>query len=1553
MPQYGFALPQGAQVVAGGADISTAGNTMNVNVSTDKMIANWQSFSIAHPETVNFIQPSSSSVALNRVVGVDPSSIMGALNANGKIFLINPNGILFGAGSSVNTAGLVASTLNISNQDFLAGRYKFYGPGGSVVNQGYISTPGGYVALLGSSVGNSGTIEASLGSIALASGNAITLNLDPKGLISVVVDKATTQNLENKADAVKNTGTISANGGKVILTAKALAGVFDKAINNEGIIEANTLNNQNGQVVLEANRRVNVAGTINAAGGTVTVNSQGADFSGDINSAEGIFNANGGDTNILGGSYIGDKSWSDNLNIFVSGKITVAGNLTITADADNNGSGDLWTFAGIKTNWGSISLSGSNVYLNSMLTSLGGDIDVTATNNVIHFALGDVKTNGDNFKGNAGNNYTLRNGASIDTTGSTNEDEGSGEGIIDVYAGNDIVLGNTGDPSSIYLWNYLSGNRGYKLTELGYYYNNGSNLVSFVKGADIGKDGTSPTFGAGFTNNTNPIGPDFKMYAKFKTYNSTILTWYEDSALNADKDVHVKVKTPGTVYKSNYKWDDQNGGGDRDFNDAVIGVSEYYDNASGGASLLSPTSIFLTADNGSITQVSGSISSKKLMLSANTGIAGTGLNNGIQTQVSTLSAENKLSGDISVDNTGPLTIANLNSVLSGLNSGVRGTNGVNNAAGSGNVYVTTHSPLSVNADISAGGDINLTAGNSSSPGDDLAVNANITSSNGGIYLTAGDNITQADGTIIQTNDGYISLGADNEADGSGGVTQEGTATIVSNGGDIDITAGTDEFTGGENILLTKVNAGTGNVFIGSGLGSILDNDTTDDVDIIANNLEMWANGTIGFPSSLPTGNYMISPFEGMLDTQVNSIDATSAQGGVYLNETDAVDLVNIQSGATPSIYIFSGGNMSVGTIYDPTDVWLTTMEIMDGIHSSSQTHLVTASDLHLWAKNMINQVYTDISNVWTYSDTSSISLYDKDYSGTKPSIHLKDIDAAQGISVYAGWYNLGPALDVYADNVKSRGNSQILLQNGLADKGDLYVDNIATGQLSGLVKILGYNSIIDNNGSANNISGYSLEADADNGIGSGNALETTLGRLYLDNSTSGNIEIDNTGGLFAEHAINNAGDVYITTHSDLTLGYIEAIGNFVGLNAVNGSILNGSGSSLNILAKTAKLDALSNIGLAGSPINTNVDVLAGFSSGTGDIYINEADNIELGGIDEAGKGYSLAANNGIIHVISAGDMTVNSVVAPRGGVFLESTNGSIYAGSGWSPEVSSANAYTMDLSGTEWQAIDGINYFSAVTSPSLILGSNVIAGGYSYFSAPAGTIGVGSPGISVNTGNWHNPLLANIQVVSGSRSAVPAGFNPTAGLTLNIGSSSVSEFTIDTGDGNGPLGVSGAIAGIVRPGTTAVTGVYPSPAIDHTSTSPLNPPGYVFYDDTDVSGASALFVPAVSNLSAPQQIWPQSSSSVNTGIGQLMSVFKSFRAYYEILNPSQFYSFEPVTPIEFAYHPLTPTDSSAFDGITLNIGAYRFIQNKINLKKPLAPYFGYEGKKKKKRVKAL
>jgi filamentous hemagglutinin family protein len=232
-----LAGPSGGSVVAGSASISQSGSTTNVNQSSQSTIINWQSFSIAPKETVNFFQPNSSAVALNRVIGNETSIISGALNANGRVFIVNSAGVLFSKSAQVNVGGLVASTLDISNSDFMAGNYKFSGTSSaSMVNRGNIHAgPGGYVALLGHTVVNDGVISARLGTVAMASGEQMTLNFGGNSLVDVTIDKGTLNAL------VANHRAIKADGGQVIMTAKAADQVLSAQVNNTGIVQARTI----------------------------------------------------------------------------------------------------------------------------------------------------------------------------------------------------------------------------------------------------------------------------------------------------------------------------------------------------------------------------------------------------------------------------------------------------------------------------------------------------------------------------------------------------------------------------------------------------------------------------------------------------------------------------------------------------------------------------------------------------------------------------------------------------------------------------------------------------------------------------------------------------------------------------------------------------------------------------------------------------------------------------------------------------------------------------------------------------------------------------------------------------------------------------------------------------------------------------------------------------------------------------------------------------------------------------------------------------------------
>jgi filamentous hemagglutinin family protein len=254
------ALPTGGQLVAGQAAISQAGNAMTVQQASDKAILNWQSFNIGSQASVRFQQPSSSAVALNRVVGADPSALYGSLTANGQVFLINPNGVLIGQGSRVDVGGLVASTLGIRNDDFLSGNYRFTrdGSAAGVTNQGDVTAR--YAALLGSQVTNEGVIAAPMGTVALASGEAVTLGITGRTLVSVQVDPATIDTL------VANKRLIRADEGTVILAARSASQLLGRVVNT-GTVEAQGLVNDGGTIRLIASSSIDQAGSLNADAG--------------------------------------------------------------------------------------------------------------------------------------------------------------------------------------------------------------------------------------------------------------------------------------------------------------------------------------------------------------------------------------------------------------------------------------------------------------------------------------------------------------------------------------------------------------------------------------------------------------------------------------------------------------------------------------------------------------------------------------------------------------------------------------------------------------------------------------------------------------------------------------------------------------------------------------------------------------------------------------------------------------------------------------------------------------------------------------------------------------------------------------------------------------------------------------------------------------------------------------------------------------------------------------------------------------------------------------
>lgn len=257
-----YALPEGGQVAAGQAAITTAGSTMTIAQQTAQAIINWQNFGIGSGEAVHINQPNSQAILLNRVVGSNPSEIFGQLTANGQVILVNPNGVFFRPGSSVDVGGLTASTLNIANEDFLKGQLRFAGDSQNpVINAGSINAQNGYVNLLAKEVVNEGIIAAQTGSVNLAAGSGMSLDYNGDGKMTVAVTDGAYQS------AVTNKKLIQADGGLVVMTASGKDALMDSAVNNSGMIQANTLGEATGQISLTGDN-IATTGTISADGGS-------------------------------------------------------------------------------------------------------------------------------------------------------------------------------------------------------------------------------------------------------------------------------------------------------------------------------------------------------------------------------------------------------------------------------------------------------------------------------------------------------------------------------------------------------------------------------------------------------------------------------------------------------------------------------------------------------------------------------------------------------------------------------------------------------------------------------------------------------------------------------------------------------------------------------------------------------------------------------------------------------------------------------------------------------------------------------------------------------------------------------------------------------------------------------------------------------------------------------------------------------------------------------------------------------------------------------------
>jgi filamentous hemagglutinin family protein len=433
-----FAAPGGGTVAAGSASISQNGAVTTIDQSSTRAVINWNSFNVGANQTVDFDLPSASSATLNRIAGDSASLILGHIDSNGQVYLVNPEGIVFGRTASINVGSLMATTSDISNTAFMNGHLAFTAPGDAqavVGNDGSIRVGnGGFVALAAANVRNTGIINARLGRVALASGDGFTLDLYGDALINVTLDRAALATILDANGAplsryVTQDGQIIADGGHVSLLAASAQNLVGAIVNLDGVTRAQSVENHNGVIVLNAGAAgtVSIAGSVDASGGAGssggTIDALGANVVALSTSHIDASGARGGGSVTLG-------------NIEATSAVVVDAGAQILASATQQGNGGSVRLLSSQStsDAGSVTAAAAGVGGN------GGSLEISSQG-AVTLASSDVHLAGSG--GRAGQ-------VLLDPTNLTIKDAANSANVVSTYtlyelliAGNDVNLSAT------------------------------------------------------------------------------------------------------------------------------------------------------------------------------------------------------------------------------------------------------------------------------------------------------------------------------------------------------------------------------------------------------------------------------------------------------------------------------------------------------------------------------------------------------------------------------------------------------------------------------------------------------------------------------------------------------------------------------------------------------------------------------------------------------------------------------------------------------------------------------------------------------------------------------------------------------------------------------------------------------------------------------------------------------------------------------------------------------------------------------------------------------
>jgi filamentous hemagglutinin family protein len=1287
VPSLALGLPAKGNVVGGKAKITQVdGKTLRIDQSTHKAIINWKGFNIDVNELVKVNQPNAKSMILNRVTGADPSSILGKLVANGRVFLVNPNGVVFGSNSVVDVGGLLATTLNIKDADFMAGKFKFAQEPGKersyVLNQGQIRvSDDGFVFLVAPGVRNDGLILAKLGKVVMGAGEKLTVDFMGDGLITFAVEGKVLDQIRG-ADgipldaAVANTGAIKADGGQVVLTAKASSEIFSSMVNNSGVIEARSLVNRGGIIRLEgsdpvsntgeigwqknlgkvqnADGRVLNSGTLDisaseagAAQGEVTLSGQMVGSSGAI-LARGADGARGGNV-LLTSSEKTVVTQNGVIDTSGIGRST-AGNAVVWSDRDTVFRGQAAAKGGdLGGDGGQIEVSGrENLAFSGRVNALApngslGSLLLDPRNITVANAGAATLPQVDEFSDTPATDQTIApatiNAAAANVTLQANNDITVTNAIAMTNAGVGITMQAGRDINVNASITTNNGNIVMTANDSGAVPANrsaGSGDITMAAGTalDSGTGIIDLTIGS---STTAPLSPGTISTRTLTTNGGSILLTSPNAvtlngAINAGSGTVTIGANQDGAGSSGFA---MNAGSSITTANATANAIQINVNAAGGGTGTAALRDISTGDGGTLTvttDTGGNASGGDI-----TQTAGTLLNVG--------------SGTINLG-TAPISGANIGSsganllTTAGTITASTGTGGIfiretdgadftaNTPAAAGAINLTSSAGgLSIAGPTSAGtGAITLTA---------EAVNINNTLSSTGALtinpVNAAGNLTVSSSSANNLTDGFSSITIGNSA-GTGAVTVNAltvrdaltirspttTGTVTVNGPIASLGNGSVTLTGGTGTTPIMLNAG---------------------ITTAGNAITLNDNVGLGANISLDTTNSGGSP------------------AGATISITGAVDADLAANNRTLTLNSGTGGNTTLsGAVGSGQALQNLTVTNSNALTVSG---VATASDIQLNAQNAVTlngAINAGFGAVTIGANQNGAGGEDFIMNASSSITTTNATANAVEINVNAAGGGTG---DAFLGNITTGfgGTLTVATNSGNNTAGDDIT------QTAGTLLNVGSGSIV-----------LTTPSNSGSSIGTaGTPLSTTAGNITANAGTIGVFITESDGATIAASASGTAPINIGSMAGNLIIDTISTSGGAVNLTAAAGAIHDGNGVANNITAVSLSASSSSGIDLDTTISNlSSADV-----TGMGNIAIRNSGAL---------VSTSAAAANGDINISNnSGDLTIGALAALTGGIHLTANAGSIFDGNGAAVNLSAGSDSSLrGLSGVVGLATDAI-----------------------------------------------------------------------------------------------------------------------------------------------------------------------------------------------------------------------------------------------------------------------